>query len=187
MIFSKITKRVFVGVLDFLILAFSLYISLSLRSLKFVGFDYFLNVFYPFLIIILSSIVIFYMYGLYDKMTIKIYKNLDKRIFYGQIISAILGSVIFYTTPFFSIAPKTILLIYIFISSLFIFIWRRYARIFIRQTQKMKILLVAEGRELHELEEELKNNKIIDTRRVDVIDIEKEAGLDLYTKCSRRK
>jgi lipopolysaccharide/colanic/teichoic acid biosynthesis glycosyltransferase len=46
----------------------------------------------------------------------------------------------------------------------------------------MKILLVAEGRELHELEEELKNNKIIDTKRVDVIDIEKEVGLDLYTK-----
>lgn len=182
MIFSKITKRVFVGIIDFSILAFSLFISLSLRNLKIVSFSEYLNVFYPFLIIIFSSVAIFYMYGLYDKMTVKIYKELNKRIFYGQIISAILGSIIFYTSPYFSIAPKTILIIYIFISSLSIFIWRRYARMFIKSTQKMKILLVAEGKELHELEEELKNNKIIDTRKVEVIDIEKETGLDLYTK-----
>ena len=182
MIFSKITKRVFVGVIDFLILAFSLFLSLSLRSLNIVSWSDYFNVFNPFLIIIFFSIVIFYMYGLYDKMTVKIYKELDTRIFNSQLISAIIGSIIFYTTPFFSIAPKTILIIYIIISSLSIFIWRRYARVFIKSNQKMKILLVAEGKELYELEEELKNNKIIDTRRVESIDMEKEAGLALYTK-----
>lgn len=182
MIFSKITKRVFVGVIDFLILAFSLFLSLSLRSLNIVSWSDYFNVFNPFLIIIFFSIVIFYMYGLYDKMTVKIYKELDTRIFNSQLISAIIGSIIFYTTPFFYIAPKTILIIYIIISSLSIFIWRRYARVFIKSNQKMKILLVAEGKELYELEEELKNNKIIDTRRVESIDMEKEAGLALYTK-----
>lgn len=185
MIFSKITKRVFVGIIDFLILAFSLFLSLSLRNLKLIEFTDYLNVFYPFLIIILSSIVIFYMYGLYDKMTVKIYKELDKRILYGQIISAVIGSVIFYSSPSFSIAPKTILVIYIFISSLSIFAWRRYARVFIKSNQKMKILLVAEGKELYELEEELKNNKIIDTRKVESIDIAQDAGLDLYTKIKK--
>ena len=159
MIFSKITKRVFVGVIDFLILAFSLFLSLSLRSLNIVSWSDYFNVFNPFLIIIFFSIVIFYMYGLYDKMTVKIYKELDTRIFNSQLISAIIGSIIFYTTPFFYIAPKTILIIYIIISSLSIFIWRRYARVFIKSNQKMKILLVAEGKELYELEEELKNNK----------------------------
>lgn len=186
MIFSKITKRIFVGIIDFLILAFSLYISISLRSLNLGSWDNYLKIFYPFLIIIISSIVVFYMYGLYDKMTIKIYKELDKRILYGQIISAIIGSIIFYTSPVFSIAPKTILIIYIFISSFFIFAWRKYARIFIRQTQKIKILLVAEGKELHELEEELKNNKIIATGKVESIDIGKDAGLDLYTKIKNK-
>ncbi|MDQ1282128.1 MAG: Bac transf protein [Patescibacteria group bacterium] len=185
MIFSKITKRVFVGVIDFLILSFSLYVSLSLRNLNFGSWDNYLKVFYPFLIIIISSIVVFYMYGLYDKMTIKIYKELDKRIFYGHIISAIIGTIIFYTSPIFSIAPKTILIIYILISSLSIFAWRKYARAFVKPNQKMKVFLVAEGRELHELEEELKNNKIIDTKRVEYIDIENEAGLDLYTKIKK--
>ena len=182
MIFSKITKRVFVGIVDFTILAFSLFLSLSLRNLKLIELSDYLKVFYPFLIIMFSSIVIFYMYGLYDKMTVKIYKELDKRILYGQIISAVIGSIIFYSSPSFSIAPKTILVIYIFISSLSIFVWRRYARIFIKSNQKIKILLVAEGKELYELEEELKNNKIIDTIRVESIDIEKEPGLDLYTR-----
>ncbi len=141
MIFSKITKRVFVGVIDFLILAFSLFLSLSLRGWDIVGFGDYFKVFIPFLIIIFFSIVIFYMYGLYDKMTVKIYKELDTRIFNSQLISAIIGSIIFYTTPFFAIAPKTILIIYIFISSLSIFVWRRYARIFIKNQQSFYFIL----------------------------------------------
>ena len=182
MIFSKITKRIFVGIIDFLILAFSLFISLSLRSVRIINYNEYLNIFYPFLIILFSSIIIFYMYGLYDKMTVKIYKELNKRIFYGQIISAILGSIIFYTSPYFSIAPKTILIIYIFISSLSIFIWRRYARFFIKSNQEIKILLVAEGKELYELKEELQNNKIVNIKKIESIDIEKEGNLNLYTK-----
>ena len=144
MIFSKITKRVFVGIVDFTILAFSLFLSLSLRNLKLIELSDYLKVFYPFLIIMFSSIVIFYMYGLYDKMTVKIYKELDKRILYGQIISAVIGSIIFYSSPSFSIAPKTILVIYIFISSLSIFVWRRYARIFIKSNQILFRLEVEE-------------------------------------------
>ncbi len=167
---------------DFLILSLSLFISLSLRGLKIIDWQDYLKIFSPFIIIMFTSIVIFYMYGLYDKMTVKIYKELDKRILYSQIISAIIGTVIFYTSSYFSVAPKTILLIYIFISSILIFVWRRYARFFIKSNQYMKILLVAEGKELHELKEELRNNKILDTEKVEFIDIEKEFGLNLYTK-----
>lgn len=185
MIFNKITKRVLVGIADFLILSFSLFISISLRSLKIESLDNYLKIFYPFLIIIFSSIIIFYMYGLYEKMTIKIYKELDKRILYSQIISAIIGSIIFYTSSSFSIAPKTILVIYIPISSALIFVWRIYARIFIKSNQNVKILLVAEGKELQELEEELKNNKIINTKRVESINIEKDSGFNLYTKIKK--
>lgn len=182
MIFSKITKRVLVLIVDFFILSFSLYLSLSIRNLKMENYNDFLINYFPFLIIIISSIIIFYMYGLYEKMTVKIYNELDKRIFYSQIISAIFGSIIFYSSSYFAIAPKTILVIYIFVSSIFIYVWRKYARFFIKQSQKIKILLVAEGEELKELEGELKNNKIIDVKKVECIDIEKEAGLNLYTK-----
>lgn len=182
MISTRITKRVFVSVIDFLILSLSLYISLCIRKIEIISYDYFLEIFYPFLIIIFISIIVFYMYGLYDKMTVKIYKELNQRILSGQIISSILGSIVFYSSSYFSIAPKTILIIYILISSLLIFVWRRYARHVIKGNKDVKILIVAEGDELLELRDEILNNKILNVKKVDVFDLSQNNNLDLYTK-----
>ena len=182
MISTRITKRVLVAIVDFLILSLALYISICIRRLSIVSIDYFKEVYYPFLIIILTSIVIFYMYGLYDKMTVKIYKELNRRILSGQILSAMIGAVIFYTSSYFSIAPKTILIIYILISSLLIFTWRRYARLIIKGNKDIKMLIVAEGDELLELRDEILNNKILNIKKVDVLDLSQNNNLDLYTK-----
>ena len=176
------TKRALVAIIDFLILAFSLYLALSLRYLDFVSYGNFLNIFYPFLIITIPTIIIFYMYGLYDKMTVKIYNELNKRIISSLTLSAIFGSIIFYSSPYFTIAPKTILLIYIILASFLIFAWRKYARIFIKSGMDNKILLVASGSELMELKEELDNNKILNTKKVDFIDLSIYRDLDLFTK-----
>lgn len=186
MIFSKYTKRLIVAFIDFLILSISLYIALSLRNLELVNCEYFYSVFFPFLLIIILSIVIFYMYGLYDKMTVKIYKELTGRVLSSQILAAVIGSIIFYATPFFSIAPKTVLIIYVLISSLLIFFWRRYAKIIIKSKSNIKVLLIAEGLELKELEEELKNNKVINAKKVDSIDLKDHHSLDIYTKIKNK-
>jgi len=122
------------------------------------------------------------MYGLYDKMTMKIYHELNQRILTGQILSSILGAIIFYTVPLFSIAPKTILIIYIFISSLLIFVWRKNVGIIFKSNAKNKILLVAEGKELSELKEEIAQNKILNVSKVDCLDLSAEDGLNLYAK-----
>jgi lipopolysaccharide/colanic/teichoic acid biosynthesis glycosyltransferase len=50
----------------------------------------------------------------------------------------------------------------------------------------MKILLVAEGEELKELKEELKNNKVINANKVDFIDLQGERSLDIYTKIKNK-
>lgn len=186
MISSRMTKRFLVAIADFLILSATLYLSLSLRYLSFVSWPNFLYIYYPFLIIIFSTIVIFYMYGLYDKMTVKIYNELNKRIISSLVLSSILGTVIFYTSPYFSIAPKTILLIYIALASLLIFFWRRYARVFVKSGLENKILLVAAGDELKELQEELENNKIINAKKVVSIDLSIYRDLDLYTKIKNK-
>ncbi len=186
MISTKITKRVFVAIIDFLILAFSLYISISLRDLEFKSKAEYLSIFLPFLIIILSNILVFYIYGLYDKMTTKIYRELNQRILISQIISSVIGAIIFYTSSYFTIAPKTILIIYIIISSVLIFIWRRYARLFIKSPKTINLLLVAEGAELLELKEEIMNNKILAINKVDFIDLLENKELDLYTKIKEK-
>jgi hypothetical protein len=122
MFFNKIAKRIIVALIDTLVLAFALFISLSIRNLEIVNLEDFKNILYPFSLIIFLSITIFYMYGLYEKMTIKIYRELNSRILSSQILSSLLGAAIFYSLPYFNIAPKTILIIYILISSILIFI-----------------------------------------------------------------
>ena len=186
MIFNKITKRIFVAIIDFIILSISLYFSISLRYFNFQNLDRFTSIYLPFLIIIFTNILVFYIYGLYDKMTIKIYKELDKRILSSQILSSIIVSIIFYTTPFFAIEPKTILIIYILISSILIFIWRKYARLFIKSSTDIKILLVAEGQELEDLKNEIENNKIINATKVEKIDLKEDRDLHLYTKIKNK-
>lgn len=182
MISTRITKRVFIGIIDFLILSLSLYFALALRNLEFLSYTEYLKIFKPFLLIILLNLVVFYMYGLYDKITVKIYQELNQRILTGQILSSVLGAIIFYTSPSFSIAPKTILIIYILISSLFIFVWRKNVGIIFKSNAKNKILLVAEGKELSELKEEIAQNKILNVEKVDCLDLSAEDGLNLYTK-----
>ena len=175
-----------VALADFIILGFSLYLSLCIRYLSVVYINNFLSVFYPFLIIIITTIAIFYMYGLYDKMTVKIYNELDKRIISSILLSSILGAIIFYGSHIFSIAPKTILIIYILIAGFLIFVWRKYARIFVKSHMDNKILLVGSGEELKELKEELDNNKIINAKKVDIIDLSTYRDLDIYTKIKNK-
>lgn len=188
MISTKITKRVFIAFTDFIILSTALYLSISLRysfaieNIGFVSWERFLGVFYPFLIIIFLNMLVFYMYGLYDKMTIKIYTELDKRILASQILSSILGAIIFYTIPLFSIAPKTILIIYILISSLLIFFWRKSVRKIFKGNGNTRILLVAEGKELEDLKDEIAQNKILNIQKVNFLSLSEIESLDSIKK-----
>ena len=184
MISTKITKRVFVAIIDFIILSTSLYLSISARysfaieNIGFVSLERFLGVFYPFLIIIFLNMLVFYMYGLYDKMTVKIYQELDQRILSSQLLSSVVGAVIFYTIPLFAIAPKTILIIYIFISSLLIFFWRKSVRKIFKGSGSTKILLVAEGKELEELQQEIAQNKILNIQKVEALNLSENETLN---------
>lgn len=182
MISTKITKRVFIAFCDFFILSLSLYLSLSIRNLNIINEAEYAKVFFPFLLIIFINILAFYIYGLYDKMSVKIYTELNKRIINSLIFSSVIGAIIFYSFPSFSIAPKTILIIYILISSLLIFAWRRYVRIIIKSKKTNNLLIVAEGNELLELKEEIINNKVLGIRKIEYIDLSENKDLDLYTK-----
>ncbi len=182
MISTKLSKRIFVAISDLIILIFSLYLSLSIRNLNIEEFNDFLNVLYPFFIIIFTNIIIFYIYGLYDRMTTKIYKELSNRIITAQILSSVIASIIFYSSNYFVIAPKTILLIYIIVSSVLIFFWRKYARKLIKSNKNYSILLVAKGKELNLLKEELKENKILNIKKIETFDLEENKDLDIYTK-----
>lgn len=186
MLSTKISKRVLVAVLDFLILSCSLYLALSLRNLTLISQANFLEIYRPFLIIIFINLIVFYIYGLYDKITVKVYQELNQRVLISQMLSSILGSIIFYTTSAFTITPKTILLIYILISSLLIFLWRKSVKSLIQSPKTNTLLIVATGLELKELTEEISNNKILNIKSLETLDLSEHQSLDLYSQIKNK-
>lgn len=79
----------------------------------------------PFIILYLFWVLIFYIFGLYDLMTIKPTIPYLKRWFLALASSLLLGLLLFYFIPAFGITPKINLFIQVILFSIFSFIFRR--------------------------------------------------------------
>ncbi|MDP1706947.1 MAG: sugar transferase [bacterium] len=110
---------------DFLILAASLWTALFLRNLSIPSFGYFEANLIPFLPMFVLSLVIFYISGLYEKQTRPIRSVMGARILGAQAATVAISAFLFFTLPF-SIAPKTILVLYLIISVVAVSLWRSY-------------------------------------------------------------
>jgi hypothetical protein len=93
-------------------------LALSLRYQNALSLHEFLSFVPPFIVVIIVSVSIFYGYGLYDKPTLRLIRELNKVIFTSQILVVVCATFLFYALPVLGIAPKTILLFYVIISSL---------------------------------------------------------------------
>lgn len=110
---------------DFLILAASLWVALLLRNLSFPSFSYFEANFVPFVPMFLISLVVFYIAGLYEKQTRPIRRVMGARIFGAQATTVAIAAVLFFILPL-TIAPKTILVLYLIVSVIAASLWRFY-------------------------------------------------------------
>jgi exopolysaccharide biosynthesis polyprenyl glycosylphosphotransferase len=106
-----------------------LYLSLFLTV--FFGFlgefnqELFFEHLFPFSILYLFWLIVFYIFGLYDLNLIK-----SKLLFYPRLLGAIsinivVGMIFFYLIPWFGITPKTNLILNIVIFTALIFTWRK--------------------------------------------------------------
>ncbi len=113
--------------------------------------------------------MVFYIAGLYDKHTVLLKKLLFARIINTQIVNIILAAVVFVMIPF-GIAPKTNLVIYLFVSIGLIMFWRLYLFNFFSPKTRHKALLIADGEEAIELADEINNNDRYNYSFVRIID-----------------
>jgi lipopolysaccharide/colanic/teichoic acid biosynthesis glycosyltransferase len=143
---------------DFFILVASLWVALYLRNLTIPSFGYFeINVF-PFLPIFLLSLVVFYIAGLYEKQTRPIRRVMSVRILGAQAATVAVAAIVFFVLPL-SIAPKTILVLYLVVSVIAESIWRFYRMN--RETvegKRVPVVLVGSGPASDELYEEVNSN-----------------------------
>ena len=110
----------FLGDVFFLCLA--LWFTLLFRYMEVPTREVFQGHLAPFSLLFVVWLLNFFVAGLYEKHTLILKKKIPAVIFNTQVINSIVAIIFFYFVPFFGIAPKTNLFIYLVVSSILIFV-----------------------------------------------------------------
>ncbi len=153
------SKKIILLLGDVALLYLSLYLALSFRYLHFIslfGVEMSKH-FFPFSLIFLIWILIFYINNLYE------INSTDNNIFFQKSLTSIgvaglLSFVYFYLTPQSTITPKTNLLIFIIFFTFLFFIWRQVFDLILKShLTKTNIAIIGFNNEVKELIHEIKN------------------------------
>lgn len=142
---------------DIVVFNVALWLTLFIRYLEIPSTDLLSAHIPPFITLSGVWLFIFFILGLYDKHTNLLKKLLVSRILYAQIINVVAAAMLFFVIPF-GIAPKTNLVIYLFISIFLLSIWRLIIIPKLSPKQRHKAVLIADGKEAIELADEINNN-----------------------------
>jgi lipopolysaccharide/colanic/teichoic acid biosynthesis glycosyltransferase len=136
----------------------------------------------PFLLLSGIWLFVFYIGGLYDKHTTILKTFLFSRILNIQIANIAIAFLVFFIVPF-GIAPKTNLIIYLFVSVALITYWRMYLFPRFAPTRHKRAILLADGEDAIELVDEVNNNDRYSYSFIRIIDSKMaEQTLDFKTK-----
>lgn len=168
---------------DIVFLYVSLWIALALRYVAVPELDTFYAHVVPFSVVFIAWLLSFYIAGLYEKHTIFLRNRLPSTILHTQIANSFIAVLFFYLVPFFGIAPKTTLFIYLLVSFGLIVLWRLvlFPQFFFSK-KKYAAILIGSGDELKALKHEVNENsrygfafvRTIDVRDLGTIDFKSE-------------
>ena len=173
---KKETLVLFLG--DILLLYFALWSSLALRYLDIPSAKILDIHFWPFTLIIVVWLIVFFISGIYEKHTLLLKSRLPSTVFHAQIANSFIAVLFFYFIPYFGIAPKINLFIYLVISSGLILAWRIYGDRFLHPSIKQKGIIIGSGEEMKELLEEVNNNPRYGLEFISSVDLNKVIGVD---------
>jgi exopolysaccharide biosynthesis polyprenyl glycosylphosphotransferase len=176
---KKRMSLLFIG--DFLVLALSLWITLFVRYAAAPSAQTLYDHFTAFLPLLLIWILVFFISGLYEKHTVIFKTEIPLTLFRAQLVNAGLAVIFFYLAPYLPIAPKTVLLLYVVISSLALLVWR--TEIFPRFSNgegKEKAVIIGAGAETEELKREI-NSGNYSMKFVSSIDLDHADNFDFQT------
>ncbi len=145
---------------DISILYLSVWLTLMLRYFAIPSPDIAAAHLTSFSILFVVWFVVYFIAGLYGRYTVLFRKQLPNIIFAAQAVNVILAALFFFLIPFFNITPKTVLLIYLFVSTTLLYLWRvhMYPHILVRK--EIGAVLVGTGSELTELSEEVNRDPL---------------------------
>ncbi|MFA5743039.1 MAG: exopolysaccharide biosynthesis polyprenyl glycosylphosphotransferase [Candidatus Paceibacterota bacterium] len=155
--------RIFLPVMDVVLMYASLFLALALRYNDFSflpGFQtraFLLN----FSVINLFWLFLLYSFDFYENIAVKSRLEFFKKNLIFVSLASSFGFIYFYLNPWTAIAPKTILLLDIIIFSLFLYAWRSFLYFLCAGHFKKKVIIVGDktsNRELSEIIPDLAQN-----------------------------
>lgn len=126
---------------DIIALALSLWLTLVIRYGTVPSLEMLKVHFGPFSILFIASIFIYYVAGLYEKHTSLLKQRIPQTLINVQIVNAVLAIALFYFIPYFSIAPRIFLVIYLAVS-LVISTWWRMKSLSLFESRKTEPVLL---------------------------------------------
>ncbi|MDO8565288.1 MAG: exopolysaccharide biosynthesis polyprenyl glycosylphosphotransferase [bacterium] len=149
----------------------ALWLSLFLRNLEAPSRELFLEHLWPFSLLFVAWVVVFYIAGLYEKHTAILRSKLPMTLANTQLTNSAIAVIFFYFIPFFGITPKTILFIHLFISFVIILGWRMYGYFLIGRGRQNNAILIGSGDEMKELYSEVNGNPIYNLHFISSVDL----------------
>ena len=154
---KKATALLFGG--DIIVFIFALWLTLLVRYLALPNQDLIVDHLQAFAPLFCIWLLIFYMAGLYSKRIVLFKHELWGVILRTQSLNIVIAALYFFLIPGIGIAPKTNLILYLFISLALICFWRLllFPRM-TRPTIRERAVLIGEGPEAEELFKEVNGN-----------------------------
>ena len=183
---EKKKEPIFLVVGDLVIFLASLWLALFVRYQEIPSGRAFLQHMAPFAILIVAWIVVFFIAGLYEKHTVFLKSRLPAIILNAQIANSAIALAFFYLIPYFTIAPKLNLFIYLAVSFVLILLWRLYGFAVTGTRKKYRAILIGSGDEMRELKDEVNTNARYDVSFISSIDLAGLGSLDFQKEIVHR-
>lgn len=149
------TLALFLGDVAFLFA--SLWLSLYLRTFTVPDQTTLFTHLLPFSILFAISIVVFVIAGLYETRSVILARRaLSITLLVAQTFNVALAAAFFFLLPYFGIAPKTILGIYLIVSFLLVLLWRVGIFPWLGLQKPERAVVIGSSPEVHELVEALR-------------------------------
>ena len=129
---------------DVFLFIVSLWLALLIRNLEAPSFGYFMEHLRGFVFVYAASLLVFFIAGLYERQTRLVKRILGVRIIGAQVANTMLAGLVFFLLPF-TVAPKTVLAIYLVVSVALISAWRFFLAPLLSVAGREKAVVIGEG------------------------------------------
>ena len=137
----------------------------------------------PLAVLLAVWIFVFYIAGLYEKHALVFKKKIPSSILNVQLFNSVLAVVFFYLfTPYLGIAPKTILILFIVLSTLLLIVWRLFGPALVNIKHQEPAVLIGTGEEMDALKKEVNMRGHYNLRFVSSVDLARIDGIDFKTE-----